>query len=65
MECEGRFSSKQGILATWPRDWNELRDNFQARLYFLSCSAPAVVTLQLPAWFTRVSLWRFASRSQL
>ena len=59
MECEGRFSSKQGILATWPRDWNESRDNFQARLYFLSCSALAVVTLQLPACFTRVSLWRF------
>ena len=24
-ECESQFSSKQGILATWPRDWNKWR----------------------------------------
>ena len=29
---------------------------------FLSNSAPAVVTLQFPACFTRVPLWRLASR---
>ena len=40
----------------------ESRDNFQARLYFLSYSALAVVTLQLPVCFTHVALWRLASR---
>ena len=38
--------TKQGILATRPRDWNELRANGLARLEVLSGSAPAVVTLQ-------------------
>ena len=28
-----QFSSKQGILATQPRDWNELRANCLAKLY--------------------------------
>ena len=37
-------------------------DNCQARLYFLSCSAPAVVTFQLFACFTRVAFWRVISR---
>ena len=59
---KSHFSSKQGILATWPRDWNESRDNFQTKLYFLSCSALTVVTLQFPTCFTRVPLWRLASR---
>ena len=36
--------------------------NCLARLYILSCSAPVVVTLQFPAYFTRVPLWRLASR---
>ena len=52
VECvrnaKSQFSSKQGILATQPSDWNELRANYLARLEFLSCSAPAIVTLQLP-----------------
>ena len=43
----------------------EPRDNCQARLYFLSCSAPAVVTLQLPACFTRVTLWWLASHDSV
>ena len=38
--------TKQGILATRPRDWNELRANGLTRLEVLSGSAPAVVTLQ-------------------
>jgi len=46
---------------TQPHNWNESQVNCQARLYFLSCSAPAVMTLQLPACFTRVALWRLAS----
>ena len=29
---------------------------------FLSCSAPAIVTLQFPACFTCVPLWRLANR---
>ena len=32
---------------------------------FLSCSAPAVVTLQFPACYTRVPLWRLASRKSV
>ena len=52
VECvrnaKNQFSSKQGILATQPSDWNELRANYLARLEFLSCSALAIVTLQLP-----------------
>ena len=35
----------------------ELRDNYQARLSFLSYGAPAVVTFQLLACFTRVAFW--------
>ena len=43
----------------------ESRNNWQARLSFLSCSAPAVVTLQLSACFTRVAFWRVNSRESL
>ena len=57
---KSQFSSKQGILATWPRDWNESQDNFQVKLYFLSYNAPTVMTLQLPTCFTRVPLWRLS-----
>ena len=32
---------------------------------FLSCSAPTVVILQLPACFTHVAFWRVASRESL
>ena len=47
-ECEKSFFNKQGILVTRPLDWNESRANCLARLKVLSCSAPTVVTLQLP-----------------
>ena len=47
-ECERLVFIKQGILATQPRDWNESWANCLARLEVLSCSAPAIVTLQLP-----------------
>ena len=43
----------------------ELRDNYQARLSFLSYGAPAVVTFQLLACFTRVAFWWVASRESL
>ena len=42
-------------------------DNKMARLYFFSCSDPAILTLQLPACFTRVlasSISPLASQSQ-
>ncbi|KAM4075822.1 hypothetical protein ACJW30_12G017900 [Castanea mollissima] len=45
-----------GLVTGMSREF-EWQDNFQARLYFLSCSAPTVVTLQLPACFTHVLLW--------
>ena len=43
----------------------ESRGNYLARLYFLSCNAPAVVTLQLLACFTCVAFWRVANRKSL
>ena len=59
---KSQFSAKQGILVTWSHDWNESRVNCKAKLYFLSCSALAVMTLQFPACFARVALWWLASR---
>ena len=47
-ECKKSVSTKQGILATQARNWNESRANCLARLEVLSYSAPIVVTLQLP-----------------
>ena len=35
------------------------------RSNFLSCNALTVMTLQLPAFFTRVAFWRVASRESL
>ena len=43
----------------------ESRDNCHARLYFLSCSVPAIVTLPFPACFTHVAFWRVASPESL
>ena len=40
----------------------ELWANCLARLDILSYSAPAIVTLQFPACFTRVPLWQLANR---
>ena len=63
---KSRFFAKQGVLATHLRlgqvasssrvitNWPEFP--------FLSCSAPAVMTLQLPSCFTRVAFWRVISR---
>ena len=47
-ECKESFTTKQGILATYARNWNKSRVNCLARLEVLSCSAPTIVTLQLP-----------------
>ena len=61
MECEKLFFSKIGCISESLRDWDaprvlvasyQLPD--QARLYFLSCSDLAVLTLHLPACFTSV-----------
>ena len=46
-ECKESVTTKQDILATRPRDWNESRANCLARLEVLSYSATASVTLQL------------------
>ena len=43
----------------------ESRDNCLVKLYFLSCSTPAVVTLQFPACFTRVAFWWVANRESV
>ena len=48
MECEESVTTKQGIMVTRARDWNESRANCLARLEVLYCSATAGVTLQLP-----------------
>ena len=47
-KCEESISTKQDVLATRARDYNESRANCLARLEVLSCSAIAGVTLQLP-----------------
>ena len=44
-ECKNHVSTKQGILATQARDWNELRANCLARLEVLSRSATTDVTI--------------------
>ena len=55
---KSHFSAKQGELVTYFA--TGMSHEFQlpvirlARLYFLSCSDPAILTLQLPACFTRV-----------
>ena len=52
MECKELVTTKQGVLTTRARDWNESefesQANCLARLKVLSCSATAGVTLQLP-----------------
>ena len=48
MECEESVTTKQGILVTRARDWNESQANCLARLEVLSCSATVSMTLQLP-----------------
>ena len=46
--AKSHVTTKQGILATQPHNWNESQANCLARLEVLSCSALAVITLQLP-----------------
>ena len=61
--CKTRFSGDS--LATGMSCEFESRDNCQAKLSFLSCSALAVVALQFLACFTRVAFWQVASRESL
>ena len=48
MEYEESVITKQGVLSTRARDWNESQANCLARLEVLSCSATVSMTLQLP-----------------
>ena len=63
------FSAKQGVLAIHSLlGWvTSLSREITAKpdCPFLSCSAPAIVTLQLSACFTRVAFWRVASHESL
>ena len=58
MECEKTFFNKTGCtdksLTTGISPEFQSPNNRMARLYFLSCSDPTVLTLQLPACFTCV-----------
>ena len=47
-ECEESVTTKQGILTTRARDWNESPANCLVKPEVLSCNATASVTLQLP-----------------
>ena len=51
MEYEESVITKQGVLSTRARDWNESQANCLARLEVLSCSATIGMTLQLPYMF--------------
>ena len=57
-ECEKSFSCKTGgfseSLTTETSHKFQLPNSRMAKVYFLFCSDPAVLTLQLPACFTRV-----------
>ena len=65
-ECEKSFFCKTEVsgdsLATGTSCEFQSQNNWLAKLSFLSYSAPAVMTLQLPACFTRVVFWRVISR---
>ena len=60
-ECERSFFYITGHSGNSVSRMNGSRGNCLAKLYFLSCSAPTVVTLQLLACFTRVAFQRVAS----
>ena len=68
-EYEKSFFCKIGgsgdSLTTGTSHEFQSRNNWLARLSFLSYSAPAVMTLQLPACITRVELWRVISHQSL
>ena len=57
-ECEKSIFSKTGCtsesLTTGISHEFQLPDNRMAKLYFLSCNDPAILTLQLSACFTRI-----------
>ena len=56
------FFAKQGILVTQSCEWDESRDNYQAKRYFFSYSALTVMTLQFLVWhFSKLPV---ASHSQ-
>ena len=65
-ECEKSFFCKTGGFGEWltTRMSREFQSpsNRMARLYFLSYSDPAILTLQLPACFTRMTLLTSQSR---
>ena len=65
MECEESVTTKQGVLATRARDWNESRANCLARLEVLSYSATARDPSASLASLTRVLFWQLASRKAL
>ena len=56
MECEESGFSKQSWLAAWLSCEFQPRGNWTISLYFLSCSAPAGMTLQLLACLACVQL---------
>ena len=62
---KSHFSAKQGVLATHLCDWASCELTARPDCQFLSCSAPAVVTLQLPTCFACVAFWQVASRKSL
>ena len=64
-ECEKSFFLQNRAFWQLTREWDESWENCQARLYFLSCSALAVVTFQLPTCFTCVAFWQVNSRKSL
>ena len=51
-ECKKSIITKQGILASRPRDWNESQANYLARLEILSYNATVGMTLQLPRHYS-------------
>ena len=69
MKCEKLVFSKRGCigksLATGMSREFQSSNNKKARLYFLSCSDPAVLTLQLPACSTRVTFWQVITRESV
>ena len=54
-ELVGGLDSRLGLLAWLSREF-QLRGNWMTSLYFLSCSAPAVMTLQLLTCLAHVQL---------
>ena len=68
-ECEKSFFCKTGVsgdsLVTGTSCEFQSQNNWLVKLSFLSYSAPAVMTLQLPACFTCVAFWQVNSCESL